>query len=115
MGIQGPALCLITATHAPDPLYPGQGIRLTATITNLGSPISPGNVQVYTLDPNAGETTFPTPTKDATGSYHQDFVLNSTAAIGTWLVKWVTTDGGLGLANNFAVTVDSFDVAALPF
>ena len=118
MGVPGSPLCLITATHPPDPIFPGSICRLTAVITSLGSPISPMNVQVSVLPTGYVSPLVFNPVNDGGGDYHTDFVIAG-GPIGTYLVKWVSTDQlngiGQGYTNNFAVTVDSFDVAPLPF
>lgn len=117
MGIAGPALCLITPSHdGADPINPGQGIRLSATVTSLGSPFTPQNMALATKDPTGTIVAY-TPTLDSTGQYHQDITLSGGAATGIWLVKWQATGsgGGAGYANNYAIGLDSFEVGALPF
>lgn len=85
---------------------PGQGIRLTNSVTVLGVLTDDASI-VLTIEPPGGPpVSHPTPAHDGTGLYHQDV----TAALpaGVWLYRWTTT-------NYPGVVEGSYLVEALSF
>jgi uncharacterized protein YfaS (alpha-2-macroglobulin family) len=91
---------------------PGQALRLSVIVQSLGENVDPTTITMYTKDPLGNVTTYNSPTRDGVGLYHQDVVLSTSAATGTWLVKWVTTGSS---STQDGVVFWSFDVPALAF
>jgi hypothetical protein len=78
-----------------DTFNTGDGVRITATFTDLtGTITDPTTVTFQAKDPHGAVTVEPA-TKQATGVYYADLILTTP---GTWHYRWVGT-GAVVAAN----------------
>jgi hypothetical protein len=85
---------------------PGQGIRLTNSVTVLGVLTDDASISLEIEPPGGPPVIYGSPVHDATGEYHQDV----TAALpaGVWLYRWQTTNYPGIIEGQFLVEALSF-------
>jgi hypothetical protein len=66
----------------------GDGIRITATFTDLSGVVADPSAVVFKVKDPKGTVTIPSTAKDSTGTYHADLTLTRP---GTWLYRWEGT------------------------
>ena len=95
--------------------YPnGQPIYLTTTVKDrTGSPIDAGALILTVQKPDASQQTYPTPSHDSTGAYHQDIGAADLTQNGHYQWKWVATGSGAGVSYGDFDVFDPFEPAVL--
>ena len=77
----------------------GQPIRLSTTVKDVtGNLVDAGALTLTVSKPDASQQTYPTPTHDSTGTYHQDIPATDLAQNGHYQWKFVSTGVGAGVS-----------------
>jgi hypothetical protein len=94
--------------------YPvGQGVRLSASITDAtGALVNPSTIVLTLQKPDGTQVTYNSPTNDSTGKYHQDLSSGDTTQIGHYQYAWTTT-GPAGVVPGVLDVFDPFEVNVL--
>lgn len=101
--------------------YPlGQPIRLSTTVRDTtGTLVNPSTltllVKTSAADGSMTTTgTYPSPTNDSTGTYHQDVPAADLATIGHYQYTWTSTGTGAGVSFGEFDVFDPFETSVLP-
>ena len=92
----------------------GQPIRLSTTVTDLsGTLVDPGALTLTISRPDTTQQSYTSPTKDSTGTYHQDVPTSDLGQVGHYQYKWTSTGTGAGESFGDFDVFDPFETAVL--
>ncbi len=96
--------------------YPnGQPVRVSAAVRDLtGTLTNAGTLTLVLSKPDGTTQTYPSPTNDSAGNYHQDIPAGDLTQNGHYQYAWTATGSGAGVSVGDFDVYDPFETAVLP-
>jgi hypothetical protein len=95
--------------------YPsGQPVRVSVTVTDqTGAYVTPTTITLSLQRPDGTTGTYPSPTADSTGHYHQDLLASDLTTTGHYGYTWTTTGTGAGVSFGSIDVFDPFEASVI--